>query len=80
MNYSFVYCDLNNGLKVCYSGHGLINGLLKVRNLNVQYEDPHCILKSADQIFERAAMPFPCNVIKLRIVENELIEGIKQLQ
>ena len=34
MNYSFVCCDLNNGLKVHYSGHGLNNGLLKVHNLH----------------------------------------------
>ena len=29
-----MYCDLNNGLKVCYSGHGLNNGIVKVCNLN----------------------------------------------
>ena len=35
INYSFIYCDLNNGLKVrFFSGHGLNNGLVKVRNLN----------------------------------------------
>ena len=34
MNYLLRYCDLNNGLKFRYSGHGLSNGVVKVRNLN----------------------------------------------
>ena len=34
MNYSFLYCDLNNGQKVHYSGYGLNNGIVKVRNSN----------------------------------------------
>ena len=34
MNYSFMYRDLNSGLKFCYSGHGLNNGIVKVHNLN----------------------------------------------
>ena len=34
MNYSFMHCDLNNRLKVRYSGHGLNNGIVKLRNLN----------------------------------------------
>ena len=29
-----MYCDLNNGLKVRYSGHGLNNGIVKVRTSN----------------------------------------------
>ena len=32
MDFSFMYCDLNNGLKVCHSGHGLNNRLVKVRD------------------------------------------------
>ena len=34
MNYSLIYCDLKNGLKVRYSGHGLNNRVVKVCNLN----------------------------------------------
>ena len=29
-----MYCDLNNRLKLCYSGHGLNNGLVKLCNSN----------------------------------------------
>ena len=34
MNCSRMYCDLNNGLKIHYSGHGLNNGVAKVSNSN----------------------------------------------
>ena len=48
MNYSFMYCDLKNRLKVRYSGHGFNNEIVKVRNSNgsvnqiLRYLDPHC--------------------------------------